>query len=87
MKKKTTLVIDKQMLRLVFTDHQNFFDLAILSIFFKIFEFSKENKLYIFFKIKYQVIYNKIIFQKNDTQPIFSPWVELGSRSKADLEK
>ena len=37
-----------KMLRSVFTDPQSFFDLAILSTFFLIFEFSKANKLYIF---------------------------------------
>ena len=36
-----------KMLRLVFIDPQSFFDLVILSIFLKNFEFFKANKLYI----------------------------------------
>ena len=41
-------------------DPQSFFDMGILSIFFKIFRFFKANKLLIFFVIKYRVIYYKI---------------------------
>jgi len=41
------------MLRSVFTGPQSFFDLAILSIIFKNFEFSKANKLYIFLELSW----------------------------------
>jgi len=41
------------MLRSVFTDPQSFFDMAILSIFIKIFEFFKENKLYVFLYLNF----------------------------------
>ena len=56
------------MLRSVFTDPQSFFDLAILSIFFKILIF--QGKLIIhFYKINYQLIYqyidNEMLYQKN----------------------
>ena len=37
-------------------DPQSFFDMGILSIFFKIFGFFKANKLLIIFLIKYRVI-------------------------------
>jgi len=80
-----------KILRPFFMGLRSFFDLAILSIFIKIFEFFKANKLYFFFVIKYQVIYhliyNQMLFQKKYLSPTLSPWVGLESRSKADFEK